>query len=130
MWFSNSKKHIKPSLVYLGGSFSLSLFHCSSLRLFLLISPFIISPTLHSSFILILDWERKMNFLVVEPDYLPDSKVCFNRAWTPFSNGGLWGDFPPNNSLQGVQGGGRQLCIPPMAGNSGKVPSKRNIGKI
>jgi hypothetical protein len=40
--------------------------------------------------------------LVVEPDYLPDSEVCFSRAWTPFPNGGCGGDFPPKT----VRGGG------------------------
>jgi hypothetical protein len=44
--------------------------------------------------------------LVVEPDYLPDSEVCFSRAWTPFPNGGCGGDFPPTTVARGVQGGG------------------------
>jgi hypothetical protein len=67
--------------------------------------------------------------LVVEPDYLPDSEVCFSRAWTPFPNGGCGGDFPPTTVARGVQGGDDNFCSPPLAGDSGAVPPKRNIGK-
>jgi hypothetical protein len=48
--------------------------------------------------------------LVVEPDYLPDSEVCFSRAWTPFPNGGgVGGGFPPTTVTRGVQGGVKQF---------------------
>jgi hypothetical protein len=43
--------------------------------------------------------------LVVEPDYLPDSEVCFSRAWTPFPNGGVGGISPPQLSPGGSRGG-------------------------
>jgi hypothetical protein len=65
--------------------------------------------------------------LVVEPDYLPDSEVCFSCAWTPFPNGGVWGGFPPHNCLQGGPGGGGNdnFCSPPpLVGDSGEVPPK------
>jgi hypothetical protein len=42
--------------------------------------------------------------LVVEPDYLPDSEVCFSHAWIPFP-GGVWGGFPPTTSSGGSMGG-------------------------
>jgi len=38
--------------------------------------------------------------LVVEPDYLPNSKVCFSHAWTPFPNGG--GRLAPRTVARGV----------------------------
>jgi hypothetical protein len=59
MWFFNSKKYINPFLVCLGVH---SLTHCSLFivhTVHYVLSPFILSPTLHSSFILILAWERK-----------------------------------------------------------------------
>jgi hypothetical protein len=42
----------------------------------------------------------------VEPDYLPDSEVCFSRAWIPFLDGGCGGDFPPLLVVKGGPGGG------------------------
>jgi hypothetical protein len=53
--------------------------------------------------------------LVVEPDYLPDSEVCFNRAWTPFPNGGVWGGLvhPQLSSGGSREGGKDNFCIPP-----------------
>jgi hypothetical protein len=59
MWFFNSKKIDKPIFGLLGGSLTHSLFIVHIFHSIL--SPFILSPTLHSSFILILAWERKMN---------------------------------------------------------------------
>jgi hypothetical protein len=38
------------------------------------------------------------SLLAIEPDYLPDSKVCFSHAWTPFPNGGSGGIYPPQLS--------------------------------
>jgi hypothetical protein len=59
MWFFNSKKYINPSLVVWGFT---HIVHCSLFTPFIMfLSPFILSPTLHSSFILILAWERKTN---------------------------------------------------------------------
>jgi hypothetical protein len=68
----------------------------------------------------------------VEPDYLPDSEVCFSRAWTPFPNGGgVGGISPPQLSPGGPggdRGGGDNFCShpppppPPLAGDSGAVP--------
>jgi hypothetical protein len=40
----------------------------------------------------------------VEPDYLPDSKVCFNCAWIPFPNGGCGEISLPLFSLGGSKG--------------------------
>jgi hypothetical protein len=44
----------------------------------------------------------------VEPDYLPDSEVCFSHAWTPFPNGGggVGGISPPQICPGGPGGGG------------------------
>jgi hypothetical protein len=70
--------------------------------------------------------------LVVEPDYLLDSDVCFIHAWTPFPNGGVWGVggiSPSQISPGGSKGGGDNFCSPPLVGDSGKTPPKRNIGK-
>jgi hypothetical protein len=63
----------------------------------------------------------------VEPDYLPDSEVCFSHAWTPFPNGGCGGDFPPHNCHQGGPGGGgdnfcRAPPPPPPSGGFGGTP--------
>jgi hypothetical protein len=52
MWFFNSKKYINPYLGCLGVS------HSS----FFSLSPLTPSPIHHFSFLLILSWERKMNF--------------------------------------------------------------------
>jgi hypothetical protein len=52
--------------------------------------------------------------LVVDPDYVPDSEVCFSCAWTPFTNRGCGGLVPPQMSLGGSIG----------------APLKRNFGKI
>jgi hypothetical protein len=65
----------------------------------------------------------------VEPDYLPDSEVCFSHAWTPFPNGGVWGGFPPTTSPRGSRGGDDNFCSPPLAGDSGEAPPKQNFGK-
>jgi hypothetical protein len=62
--------------------------------------------------------------LVVEPDYLPDSEVCFSRAWTPFPNGGVWGVLPPTTVSRGVQGGDENFCSPPWWGIQGKCTPK------
>ena len=51
--------------------------------------------------------------LVVEPNYIPNSEVCFSCAWTPFPNGGCGGDYPPTIVIRGVQGGWRQFLYPP-----------------
>jgi hypothetical protein len=59
--------------------------------------------------------------LVVEPDYLPDSEVCFSHAWTPFPNGGV-GGISPHKCHQGVQGG--DFFVAPLAGDSGATPPK------
>jgi hypothetical protein len=63
----------------------------------------------------------------VEPDYLPDSEVCFSHAWTPFPNGGVWGGFPPHNlSPGGSRGGGDNFCIPPPGGGfGGSAPEEK-----
>jgi hypothetical protein len=70
----------------------------------------------------------------VEPDYLPDSEVCFSCAWTPFPNGGCGGLFPPPPTIVrggGGPGGGGEIFVapPPLVGDSGAAPPKRNIGK-
>jgi hypothetical protein len=65
----------------------------------------------------------------VEPDYLPDSEVFFSHAWTPFPNGGVWGDFTPGTSVRGSKGAGKNFVAPPLARDSGVVPTKRNFGK-
>jgi hypothetical protein len=44
------------------------------------------------------------HMLVIEPNYLPDSEVCFNSAWTPFPNGGVCGGLPPHNCHRGLKG--------------------------
>jgi hypothetical protein len=73
-----------------------------------------------------------IGLLVVEPDYLPDSEVCFSRAWTPFPNGGVWGGFPPHNCRQGGPGGGGgdNFCSPPWRGIRGQCPRSEILGKI
>jgi hypothetical protein len=68
--------------------------------------------------------------LVVEPDYLPDSEVCFSHAWTPFPNkGGGGGGFPPHNCRQGGLGGATTIFVAPLVGDSGAAPPKKNFGK-
>jgi hypothetical protein len=42
----------------------------------------------------------------VEPDYLLDLEICFSRSWTPFPNGGVWGDSPSTTVTRGARGGG------------------------
>jgi hypothetical protein len=49
----------------------------------------------------------------MEPDYIPDSKVCFRHDWTPFPNGGCGGDFPPTTFSVGVQGGFITIFVSP-----------------
>jgi hypothetical protein len=69
--------------------------------------------------------------LVVEPDYLPDSEVCFSHAWTPFPNGGCGGDFPPQLSPGGSRGGDTIFVAPPGGGFRGKcTPEAKILGKI
>jgi hypothetical protein len=51
--------------------------------------------------ICIVQWVPNMALLVVEPDHLPDSEVCFSHAWTPFPNRGCGGDFPPTTVSRG-----------------------------
>jgi hypothetical protein len=66
----------------------------------------------------------------VEPDYLPDSEVCFSRAWIPFLDGGcVGGDSPPLLSSGGSKGGRKINGAPPGRGFGGNTP-KRNFGKI
>jgi hypothetical protein len=44
--------------------------------------------------------------------------------------GGCGGDSPPITVSMGFQGGGDKFfCIPPLVGNSGATPRKRNFGK-
>jgi len=64
--------------------------------------------------------------LVVEPDYLLDSEVCFSRAWTPFPNRRVWGGFPPPNYLQGGPGEARTIFVtPPSGGFRGSAPEAK-----
>jgi hypothetical protein len=66
----------------------------------------------------------------VEPDYLPDSEVCFSHAWTPFPNGGCGGDFPPHNCHQGGPGGATIFVAPPGGGFRGSTPKEKYWEKI
>jgi hypothetical protein len=69
--------------------------------------------------------------LVVEPDYLPDSKVCFSHAWTPFPNGGCGGDFPPTTIARGIQGGAETIFVAPPGGGLGdSTPEAKYWEKI
>jgi hypothetical protein len=66
----------------------------------------------------------------VEPDYLPDSEVCFSHAWTPFPNKGVWGGFPPHKLSLGGSRGGNNFCSPPPVGDSGEAPRSKILGKF
>jgi hypothetical protein len=59
----------------------------------------------------------------VEAHYLPDSDVCFSRAWTPFPKGEVWGVFPPHNCCQRGLGGAATIFVaPPRGGFGGSAP--------
>jgi hypothetical protein len=51
--------------------------------------------------------------LVVEPDYIPDSKVCLSHAWTSFPNRGVGGGLAPHNCRQGGLGGATTIFVAP-----------------
>jgi len=59
--------------------------------------------------------------------------IVFSCVWTPFSNGGLWGDSPPQHfSSKGSRGGKRQSLEPPspggvFGGNAPKVKFWENF---
>jgi hypothetical protein len=60
----------------------------------------------------------------VEPDYLPDSEVCFSHVyWTPFPppRGGVGGISPLSPGGPGGEGKDN-FCIPPPWGIRGKAP--------
>jgi hypothetical protein len=66
----------------------------------------------------------------VEPDYLPDSEVCFSHAWTPFPNGGC-GGISPHNCHQGGPGGGETIFVaPPSGGFGGSTPEEKYWEKL
>jgi hypothetical protein len=67
--------------------------------------------------------------MLVEPDYLLDSEVCFSRAWTPFPKGGC-GGISPHNCRQGGLGGWWQFLYPPPGGGFGASPRSEILGKI
>jgi hypothetical protein len=52
----------------------------------------------------------------VEPDYLPDSEVCFSHVWIPFPDEGVCGGFPPTIV---TMGGTTKINGPPLVGDSG-----------
>jgi hypothetical protein len=61
--------------------------------------------------------------LVLEVDYLPDSKVCFSHAWTPIPNGGCGGSFPHTTTAMGPMGATTIFVSPPGGGFEGNNPN-------
>jgi hypothetical protein len=71
--------------------------------------------------------------LVVEPDYLPDSEVCFQPCLGPMKitplHGGGGGAFPPHKLSPGGSRGGATIFVsPPGRGFGGNAPEVK--GKI